>query len=174
MTDRFPLCLPFILQEEGGNDDDPHDPGGRTSRGIIQREYNAWHLAHGETTRDVWEASGEEVAAIYEAQYWQPWCPKLPPGVDLVYFDMAVLSGPHRSTVMLQRAAGVCADGHIGVVTLAAVANANPIALISGFSRERLAFFRSLHTFKYYGKGWTARTQRIEAAALKMAAEAAA
>lgn len=171
MTDiRFAACLPFILKEEGSDDDDPHDPGGRTSRGIIQREYDAWRRTHGEPVRDVWTATDEEVAAIYDAQYWQPWCAKMPAGVDLVFFDMSVLQGPHEATILLQRALGVRADGHIGLVTLAAGNVASSVRLIADVSDRRRAFFRGLHTFKYFGRGWLARVQRIETAALHMAA----
>ena len=34
---RFQRCVAFVLQDEGGNDDDPNDPGGRTSRGRTNR-----------------------------------------------------------------------------------------------------------------------------------------
>lgn len=168
--ERFTICLPYILKEEGGNDDDPHDPGGRTSRGIIQTEYNAYRTARGEPHQDVWSASDAEVADIYEHQYWLPWCPQLPVGVDLVFFDMAVNAGPHTAIVELQRAAGVAADGRIGSITLAAIKSASPIRLISAFSDARRSYYRSLHTFKYFGRGWLSRTQTIETVALKMAA----
>ena len=62
---RFDSCLPWILKMEGGNDDDPHDHGGRTSRGVIQREYDAYRREKGEATRDVWTASDAEIADIY-------------------------------------------------------------------------------------------------------------
>lgn len=166
--DRFPTCLPFILKEEGGNDDDPHDPGGRTSRGIIQREYDAYRLKKGEAVRDVWTATDEEVADIYRYQYWQPWCAVVPIGVDLAFFDMCVNSGPHQAAVLLQRAVSVNADGRIGLVTEAAVKAAAPIRVVSSFSDERRTFYRSLPTFRYFGKGWLARVQTIEQAALKM------
>ena len=168
--DHFPACLPFILKEEGGNDDDPHDPGGRTSRGIIQREYDAYRKDKGEALADVWTASDAEVADIYQHQYWMPYCPTMPAGVDLAFFDMAVNSGPHEATVLLQRALGVKDDGHIGLVTAGALKAASPIRLISDFSDERRAFYRALRTFKYFGKGWLARVATIEQAAFKMAA----
>jgi len=38
---------------ERGNDDDPQDPGGRTSRGIIQREYDKYSDRKGLPRRDV-------------------------------------------------------------------------------------------------------------------------
>lgn len=170
MTDRFPICLPYILKEEGGNSDDPHDPGGRTHEGIIQREYDAYRKSKGEPTQDVYAASDAEVGDIYQSQYWLPYCPQMPPGVDLCYFDMAVNGGPVEATKLLQRALGVADDGHIGLITLGAVQAANPIRLVGAFSDQRTAFYRSLRTFKYFGKGWLARVQTIEQAALKMAA----
>ena len=173
MTDRFQICLPFILKEEGGNSDDPHDPGGRTSRGIIQREYDAYRRSKDEPIADVYQASDAEVADIYEHSYWLPWCPQMAAGVDLCYFDMAVNGGPVEATKLLQRALGVSDDGHIGQITLAALKNSNAIKLVGGFSDQRRAFYRSLRIFKYFGKGWLARVSTIEAAALKMAAEAA-
>lgn len=165
---RFAICLPFILQEEGGNDDDPHDPGGRTSRGILQREYNAWRKAEGETVSDVWKASDAEVAAIYEYQYWRPWCPQMTPGVDLSYFNMSVVSGSVRATIILQETLGVRADGHIGLVTLDALSSMAPIKVITDYSDTCRKFFRGLHIFKYFGRGWLNRVQFIEQAALKM------
>ena len=170
MTDRFAVCLPFILQEEGGNDDNPHDPGGRTSRGIIQTEYNSFRLSQNEAEQDVWLATNEEVATIYQQQYWLPYCPLMPVGMDLCYFDMDVNSGPAEAAKLLQRALGVAVDGHIGLITMAALKAANSIRMISNFSDQRRAFYRSLRTYKYFGKGWLSRVQTIEQAALKMAA----
>lgn len=170
MTDRFPACLPFILQMEGGNDDDPHDPGGRTSRGVIQREYDAYRARKGEPHQDVWHASDSEIADIYQHQYWQPYCPLMPAGVDLEYFDMCVNNGPHEAAILLQRALGVNADGRIGLVTEAAIAKANPRDLIVQISQHRAAFYRALSTFKYFGRGWINRVDFIEGAAMKLAA----
>lgn len=168
--DRFAICLPFILKEEGGNSDNSHDPGGRTSRGIIQTEYNGYRKSKGEPAQDVYLATDAEVADIYEHQYWLPWSPQMPPGVDLCYFDMAVNSGPVQSARLLQRALGINDDGHIGAITLGALKDANAIRLVTGFSDQRTAFYRSLATFKYFGAGWLSRVKTIEAAALKMAA----
>jgi len=167
---RFPICLPYILKEEGGNSDNPHDPGGRTSRGIIQREYDAYRKSKSEPTRDVYQASDDEVADIYQHQYWLPWCPQMRAGVDLCFFDMAVNSGPVEAARLLQRALGVNADGHIGAITVSALAAANLVKLVTGFSEQRSAFYRSLGTFKYFGAGWLNRVRAIETAALKMAA----
>ena len=166
--DRFAQCIPIIREEEGGNDDDPEDPGGRTSRGIIQREYDAYRKLKGATTRDVWTADEEEITDIYRHQYWLPWCPMLPAGVDLLYFDMCVNVGHHEATLLIQRAAHVHDDGHFGLVTLHSCLTANPIILISSVSHEKRVFYRKLRKFWKYGKGWFNRVREIEHDALLM------
>jgi lysozyme family protein len=168
-TDRFSICLPYILKDEGSNDDNPHDPGGRTSRGVIQREYDVYRRSKNEATADVWQATDAEIADIYKTQYWDPYCDKLPAGLDYLYFDMAVNMGAHEGALLLQRGLGVKADGHIGMVTLETANNCNAIRVISAVSDAKIAFYRSLHTFKYFGKGWLARVASVESIADKMA-----
>ena len=41
-ADNFARALRLVLVDEGGLDDDPHDHGGRTAHGIIQREYDGF------------------------------------------------------------------------------------------------------------------------------------
>src|SRR5215472_7198123 len=149
MTDdaRFDACLPWILRMEGGNDDDPHDHGGRTSRGVIQREYDAYRREKGEPTRDVWTASDAEIADIYQHKYWLPLCPTFPAGVDLMYFDVAVNAGPGQAAKQFQRALGVKSDGAIGPITLAALKSLNPSDLIEKFAAARRAFYHALAQF---------------------------
>src|SRR5690348_13605429 len=90
MKDNFPKSLAFVLKNEGGNDDDPADHGGRTSRGITQREYDAWRTEHSLPTQDVWVAPQSDIDAIYHDEYWEPLCDDFPSGIDYLYFDMAV------------------------------------------------------------------------------------
>src|SRR5947209_327305 len=118
---------------EGGNDDDPADHGGRTSRGIIQREYDAWRREHGVSTRDVWTATEVEIEAIYHDEYWAPYCDLLPIGADYLLFNMAVNAGPSRGAKILQQALGVVADGRIGPVTREAARKADPRMLIERY-----------------------------------------
>jgi len=171
MEANWNYCLKAILLEEGGNDDDPHDPGGRTSRGIIQREYTAYRKRKGLPTQDVWKATDKEIDEIYEISYWNPWCPKLPSGVDLIYYNMCVNTGAAQATKLLQRCLHVNDDGHIGIVTMAAIESIHPDdikTLIHLFSERCLTFYRSLKGAKYYIKGWTSRTRTIEKKALAL------
>jgi len=173
MTDStFPLCYPWLRESEGGNDDDPDDPGGRTSRGITQREYDAYcklcHLQQG----DVWNASEIAIEAIYEHSYWEPYCDKLPTGPDYVFFDEAVNSGTHEAALVLQRALGVAADGHIGIVTMAAVAKIDPAALVNAMSDGRIRVYKDIvqkrpKSHKYL-KGWLKRVEFCRQKALTL------
>src|ERR1043166_2665043 len=106
MEANFAASLAAVLKSEGGNDDDPADHGGRTSRGITQREYDARRREKSLAPLHVWKDTDEEIPTIFHDEYWDPWCDTLPIGVDYLYFDMAVNAGPHRAAVLLQKALG--------------------------------------------------------------------
>ena len=171
VADNFLPCLQLVLKSEGGNDDNPRDPGGRTSRGITQTEYDCYCEINLLPKNDVWSAPEMSITAIYLTSYWEPWCPKMPIGIDYVFFDMSVNTGQHEAIVMLQRALNVTADGHIGHVTLASLYKKDPKQLVTLISLEREAFYRSLRAFRYFGKGWLNRVKAVEADALAMIAK---
>lgn len=164
---NFPASLKLVLQSEGGNDDDPQDHGGRTSRGITQREYDAWRRERGQPQLDVWKAPQADIEAIYHEEYWNPWCDSLPTGIDYIYFNNCVLAGPYRATVLLQQALGVAADGRIGPVTRQAIATVEPIDCIVRYSAACATFYRNLHQPRFL-KGWLNRVASVRSAALAM------
>ncbi len=160
--------LAAVLKSEGGNDDDLADHGGRTSRGITQREYDAWRRLHLLSTKDVWTALQVEIDAIYHDEYWMPYCDILPIGADYLLFNMNVNAGPYRGAIILQRALGVTADGRIGSITKEAALRANPVALVNAYSAQSRAFYLSLHQPKFI-KGWLNRVKFVQQTALAMA-----
>jgi uncharacterized protein (TIGR02594 family) len=88
----FNACVVLVLHDEGGNDDDPDDPSGRTSRGITQTDWNSWLKTHPSLPADVFQAPQDQIVAIYHDNYWnQLSCDSLPAGVDYVVFDYGVL-----------------------------------------------------------------------------------
>lgn len=182
-SDRFHICLPYILAQEcpHPNDwsnphnfsDDAHDPGGKTMCGIIQREYDIYRKRNGLPVRDVRQMTQDEGEEIYASSYWLPECPKLPAGLDLSFFDEAVNAGPHTAVKILQRALDINSDGLWGPQTDLAIKGIfNLRRVINGFKVYREAYYRSLSGFKYFGHGWIRRAEEINAAALKMADEA--
>ena len=164
---NFAASLAFVLKDEGGNDDDPHDHGGRTSRGITQREYDAWRTEKVLPNLDVWVAPQDDINEIYHDEYWEPECDGFPPGIDYLYFDMAVNAGPHRAAVLLQRALGVVDDGRIGPVTRQAIAAADQRQLINSYTDAKRAFYTSLHQQRFL-KGWLNRCANVAANASTM------
>jgi lysozyme family protein len=169
-SDDFDKCVALVLQWEGGNDDDPRDPGGRTSRGILQREWDAWRSAHPGLPSDVWQAPQGQMLAIYKQQYWDMLsCDSLPSGVDYAVFDYGVNSGISRSAKVLEGIVGTATDGHIGPLTIAATAKADPATVINQICDQRMAFLQGLSIWPTFGHGWTNRVNGVRAGALSMA-----
>jgi len=164
---NFTRSLAAVLKDEGGNDDDPDDHGGRTSRGITQREYSAWLKEQGRSDADVWTAPQSDINTIYDAEYWMPECDKLPLGVDFQFFSMKVNAGPYRATCILQEALGVAADGRIGPVTRQALANMRMASVVQSFYVESRNFYVGLHQPKFL-QGWLNRAAADKALALLM------
>jgi lysozyme family protein len=174
---NFKACLAFDERKdiEGGNGNDAEDPGGRTSRGITQREYDAWQHLHNGAFGDVWTAPQATIDAIYEHSYWNPYGDILPQGVDLMYFDVAVNEGAGKAVLFLQRALKIPDDGHFGVVTASGVKQISALsggvhALIASVADERRTdYHRMRRLFRRFGAGWLARVAKCETAALEMA-----
>jgi lysozyme family protein len=176
--DRFLICLPFTLRQEApvpqdwsnprNFSNDPGDPGGKTFNGIIQREYDHWRKAQGLPVRDVRQMTQDEGFTIYRTSYWEPHCPKLPPGFDLVFFDDAVNQGSFEAIKIMQYTLGIPADGQWGPLTEAAAAKIVDADEIKAFTARREAVYRMISTFGRFGKDWIRRSEEIEAAALKM------
>lgn len=166
MTDiSFRHALELVLRDEGGNSDDPDDRGGRTSRGVTQREFDPWCAEQGIAQHDVWTATDDEIAQVYLTEYWRPmWCAILPPGADYAVFDMAVNEGCHEATLMLQRALQVNADGRIGPVTREAMRNADASALVANLISQRMEFYRHIASRRGQAKflrGWLNRCSHV-------------
>jgi lysozyme family protein len=170
VAENFARALKLVLVDEGGLDDDPHDHGGRTAYGIIQREYDGYRARHNLPPQDVWKITPAEYTEIYRDRYWSPWCDRLPAGMDYAFFDACVNTGPAQAAKNLQQAIGVRVDGFMGDVTLARVMAlsadaAGAEAALHAFCARRRAFYRALRQFPRYGRGWLARVDHVEKAA---------
>jgi lysozyme family protein len=169
MTKNFRDCLDLVLKHEGGVSNHSKDPGGFTNLGVTQRVWEEW-IGHPATEKDMRELTPALVAPMYEMRYWRTsYCEKLPRGLDLLVFSMAVNAGAGRSVKLLQDAIGVVADGVIGPNTMARINEANVETLIDKFSEARTAYYKGLKTFPVFGKGWLSRTDSERLEALDMA-----
>lgn len=172
MEANFKQSLAWVRESEGGNDDDPDDSGGRTSRGITQREYDAYIRIAGLPHGDVWKAPDQVIDDIYHKSYWNPYCPTMPPGVDYMLFDDGVLSGPMTAIMTLQRALKVAPDGHIGVITSEALINADHETLVKAIAQARLDRYEGIIHRRpkdaKFRKGWRNRVMFAEKNALTL------
>lgn len=166
MSEAFDEALAFALRWEGGYVNHPSDPGGATNRGVTQGTYDRYRGTKGLAKQSVKLITSAEVHDIYESMYWDvARCAELPWPVSGAQFDAAVNAGPKQATQLLQRAAGVSADGVIGPKTLAAIMAMPSQDLALRCCDERQKFYQSLVNRKpslgVFLKGWTNRVNAL-------------
>lgn len=131
---------------EGGYTNDPHDPGGATNFGITIHDYRAY-INHEGTAEDVRNMTVEQAGAIYKAKYWDTVNgDNLPSGVDYCVFDYGVNSGVRRA---------------VHILNMTELKTTDPNKIIDTVCDERLRFLKGLHTWKYFGRGWSTRVAHV-------------
>lgn len=162
---NFDLCLSHVLKHEGGFSNHPRDPGGATMKGITQRVYDGYRARKGLPKQSVRNIDDAEVRDIYRRQYWdRVEGDELPSGVDYCVFDGAVNSGPVQAIKWLQRAVGSnSADGALGEITLYRVReHYDHDILVADMCGRRMAFLKSLTTWRDFGTGWSRRVADVK------------
>jgi lysozyme family protein len=146
---NFDQAFDRLISNEGGYVNDPRDPGGETKFGISKRSYPAV---------DIRNLSREQAKQIYKRDFWERGgMDQYDPAIAFQVFDAAVNHGIETAVRLLQRAAGVADDGHIGPVTIAAV-KARPVTdMLMRFIAQRIRFWTKLSTWDRFGKGWANR-----------------
>ena len=168
MRQNFDECLAFVLKAEGGFSDHAKDPGGATNMGVT-RATLAGLRGHAVSIADVRALTLEQAASIYRSMYWRVVCgDELPGGVDIVVFDHAVNSGSKAAIRTLQRALGFKQDGRLSRRCIEAAQGADHGALVRKLCAARMNFLRGLSTWLVFRRGWTARLEALERAALAL------
>ena len=144
----FDIAFDRLMGHEGGYVFNPDDPGGETQWGISKRQY---------PDVDIKALTREQAKSIYLRDFWIPIHGVLDDAICFQAFDVAVNHGIGTALRLLQRAAGVADDGHIGPVTRAALKAVSRRDLIDLYAAERLDFWTRLSTWPTFGKGWARR-----------------
>jgi lysozyme family protein len=170
MHDNFARALKFVWQPQFDGQPyhvTPHDPGRGTSWGVTEQTWKT-AIHQGIVDRGLLaEATIPQLATILRVLTWNPiQGDELPDGVDLVMFDIAMMSGVGRAAMILQRCVGTKPDGHIGPITLNAAIMMEPHGLISALTTEDKSFMASLHAATYFGRGWASRANACQTEAL--------
>lgn len=146
---NFDTAFDRLMGNEGGYTDGKGDPGGATKWGISKRSYPSVDIA--DLTRD-------EAKEIYRRDFWQRGhMDEYDPAISFQVFDMAVNSGIETAVRILQQAAGVADDGHIGPVTVAAIKAKSVTGMLMLFIAYRLRYWTKLSNWPVAGKGWANR-----------------
>lgn len=169
-SSSYPTAIAHVLASEGGYCNHPADPGGPTNFGITLADARHYWKQNA-TASDVKTISIDTAKQIFRAHYWNAMsCDALPAGVDYCVFDYGVNSGVYRAARVIQRLVGVTQDGVIGPATIAATIKADdPTDLISSICAERMAFLKSLRTWRTFGRGWAARVAEVRATSMRLA-----
>jgi lysozyme family protein len=174
---NYEACLDKTLGYEGGYSNDPNDPGNWTKCacgvGVLKGTMKGIS-ACAYPTLDIQHLTDAQIEEIYRTDYWNKICgDDLPAGVDLCTFDGAVNSGPAKSAQWLQSACGAPVDSVVGPQTCAAANAADDNNVIDHMCDERLAFLKTLSTWRTYGQGWTNRVEDVRRTAHGMVAPSA-
>lgn len=167
---NFAQAIALVLASEGGFVNDPLDPGGATNLGITLATLRVYR-GRATSVADVKALGKDEAGLIYRRNYWDAVkADQLPPGVDYAVFDFAVNSGPATAAKHMQACLSIIEDGVVGPLTLKAAYQVRSADLIASLCAKRLVFLKGLPTWSRFGAGWSARVARVQADALRMAA----
>ena len=156
-AENWAAAVQFVLEEEGGLVNDPHDPGGLTNYGISQRAY---------PDLDIRDLTTVQAMDIYHTDYWARINgDDLPRGVDVMAFDAAVNQGVWTARRLLQLAARVTTDNIIGPKTLAGIRHDGAL---TDYTARRVMTYADTHNYTKYGYGWMRRTMRAHALAVTL------
>jgi lysozyme family protein len=146
---NFDIAFERLISNEGGYVNDPADPGGETKFGISKRSY---------PRVDIKNLSRDQAKQIYKSDFWERGqMDQYDGAIAFQVFDAAVNHGIETALRLLQRAAGVADDGHIGPVTVAAIKSKSVTDMLMLFVACRIRFWTKLSTWPRFGAGWANR-----------------
>jgi lysozyme family protein len=146
---NFDQAFERLISNEGGYCNVAGDPGGETKFGISKRSY---------PRADIKNLSRDQAKQIYKTDFWERGCmDQYDPAISFQVFDAAVNHGIETAIRLLQKAASVADDGHIGPVTVAAVKAKSVTDMLMLFIAHRIRFWTKLSTFDKFGRGWANR-----------------
>ena len=158
----FAKFIPFILSNEGGYVNNPLDTGGETNFGISKRSYK---------DLDIKNLTSKDAEKIYYKDFYLPLNIETLRNekMQMAILDFAIHSGAKQAIKTLQRVLNVyggnlSVDGKIGPITLKTlkyITGRKGNELFKKYVDARLSFLKSLSDWKYFGKGWSYRINKI-------------
>ena len=141
----FDKIMEYVFKDEGGYVNHPKDPGGATNMGVTQSTYDWYCKLNNISSKNVKNLTREEAKQVYYQLFWEKSgakeiAEKGDAKLAYVVFDTAIHSGIGRAKKLLAKSNGD-ADTML---------------------ENRLEWLHGLKNWKTFGKGWTARIDKIE------------
>lgn len=170
MEQNWPRAVAAVWQFDGIKDDEAPGESFTTTYGITAFTW-ADAVRAGIVNKPQRQCTPDDARAILKALYWDKCvCGEWPTGVDLMVFDFAMMAGEGRAyrdaVICLQHAVNVEPDGMVGILTMAAVAKAEPAVLVNDLKQEHLDYLSQLNNWHQFRNGWTRRQDTMQAIAL--------
>lgn len=164
----------LVAKWEGGLTDHPADPGGITNYGISLTFLK--QIDPMATADDIRALTADDAKRFMRREFWdKPGTNRFPPLIGVAFYDLAVNAGCRRSTLLMQEALDVAADGIIGPVTLAVLTACDQKAVALRMLDLRKQWYRRLvvkkPTSRVFLKGWLNRTADCRKLILRLADE---
>ena len=180
----YQLCIPIVLENEGGLVDNPNDRGGITNYGVSLRfaegtgDMELFDVDHdGDIDReDIKKLSIEDATEGFKKYFWDKFDldNESSDAVSLCIFDVAVNHGNKNAANMIQKALvemgyNIAIDGKVGPRTLAALHSANEEKFIERLLDVRSRFYDRIVERNpsqiVFLKGWKNRIKHLRVAA---------
>jgi len=157
MADNFQKSLEFVLRQEGGFANLKNDE--ITNLGVKKSTWEEY-VGHPVSVDDIKRLKVTDVAPLYFKEYYKKaLCDVLVYPFSVCVFDFSVHSGVDRATKTLSKVLGVEQQKKQELVNKANASN--QADLTNRYIDARESFLKTLANFKYYGKGWLSRTERL-------------
>ncbi len=167
---EFQAAVSYVLANEGGLEENPHDPGGITNHGISYRFLSA--IRPTATEQDIRDLTFNQAIAIYREQFWAhaPYSQIINQNVANYLFDTHVNCGLNIAVKIIQRAIWAIVkqqkpvdDGILGNITLDQI-NHGGFMLMPPFRAERAGYYRLIvaldESKRQFLEGWLNRTYK--------------
>lgn len=160
----FKKAIAVILKHEGGFVNDADDPGGATNMGITFSVFSKYAgvLGLDKSVYALRNITVEQAEEIYRLEFWNKMQGDLIKDQQLatLILDGYVNMGANGIKIV-QREAGVDADGIVGPNTLGGINAAAAVILFEGIKDARIMFYENLAerkpVLKKFLKGWLNR-----------------
>ena len=169
MPATFDACLAAVYRFDGFKDDRAPGENFATVYGVTE---NTWRYAISQGVvedKDISQATQDDCSSVIRALYWNViHGSQLPPGVNLMVFNDAVLCGAGHAVRLLQRVVGAAEDGVVGPDTIRRAGSYGDKLLIDRLHDGDIEYLQSLQNAPLYINGWRRREDTMQGLAYQM------